>query len=64
MAIIRPKYNFCPLRISDEREGDHNGRRVGVCDPADYHWQTTIRPSREDHWPEGSMVFRSTIHGQ
>jgi len=57
-------YIFVPLRVSDEREGDHNGRRVGVCYPANYHRQTTVRPSRKNHWPERSMVFRPAVHRQ
>lgn len=53
---------FQLLHVTDEREGDHNGRRVGVCYTADYHRQTAIRPSSKNHWPERGMVFRSAIH--
>lgn len=55
---------FRPLRVTDEREGDHNGCRAGVCNPANYHRQTAIRPSRKNHWPAGGMVFRFAVHRQ
>jgi len=50
------------LRVSDEREGDHNGRRAGVCYPANYHRQTAIRSGSKNHWLEGGMVFWPAVH--
>lgn len=57
-------YVFRPLRFSDERQGDHNGCRVGVCHTANYHRQTAIRPGSKNHWPEGGMVFWFAVHRQ
>jgi len=50
------------LPVSDERESDHNGRRAGICYPANYHWQTAIRPGSKNHWLERGMVFRPAVH--
>lgn len=52
------------LRREDEREGDDDGRRAGVCDPADDHRKAVVRPGREDDWAARGMVLRPPVYRQ
>lgn len=46
----------------DERQGDDDGRRAGVRDPADDHREAAIRSSRKDHWAARGVVLWSPVH--
>lgn len=48
----------------DEREGDDDGRGIGVRDPGDDHREATVRPGREDDRAARGVVLRSPVHRQ
>lgn len=44
--------------------GDDDGRRAGICHPADDNGQTAVWPSRQDDRSARNLVFRAPVYGQ